>query len=156
MTKSKGGRPTDYDQEIALTICERICNGEGVREIARDEAMPAQSTIFLWLSKHEEFSELYTKAKQEQAELMADEIIEIADNGQNDWMEKNNTESPGYIVNGEAIARSRLRVDARKWIAARLLPQKYGDFSRTELTGKGGKDLIPDRIIRDDITGDKK
>ena len=60
---------------------------------------------------------------------MADEIMNIADDGTNDWIEQNGDEAArtAYKYNGEAVARSRLRVDARKWVAAKLLPKKYGE-----------------------------
>ena len=72
---------------------------------------------------------MYAKAREAQAEIMADELAAIADDGRNDWMERNDKEGAfgAFAVNGECVARSRLRVDTRKWIAAKLLPRKYGD-----------------------------
>ncbi len=60
---------------------------------------------------------------------MAEEIVEIADDGRNDWMEvmSKDGESIGWRLNGEAVQRSRLRVDARKWLMSKLLPKKYGE-----------------------------
>lgn len=122
------GRPSDYSAEIAAAICVRIMDGQSIREIARAEDMPAASTIFLWLSKHPEFSEQYARAKEAQADRLAEEILEISDDGTNDWMSRNGgDDNPSWSVNGEHIQRSRLRVDSRKWLMSKLAPKKYGD-----------------------------
>lgn len=100
--------------------------------------MPSIQSIYLWLFKHKEFSEKYIKAKEDQAETLADEIIEISDNGTNDWMANNDPDNPGYKQNGEAVNRSRLRVDARKWVASKLKPKRYGEKISQEISGPDG------------------
>lgn len=105
----KAGRPTKYTKTLAAKICARIAEGESVKSICRDDAMPVASTVFLWLGEHAEFSDQYAIAKEESAEFHADEIISIADDTTGD------------------VARDRLRVDARKWVASKLKPKKYGD-----------------------------
>lgn len=132
-----GGRPTDYCQETADAICERLADGESLRTICVDEAMPNRVTVYRWLFKHVEFSNQYAQAREYQAETMADEMTDIADDGSNDWMEKRDEDGVniGWRENGEAIRRSALRIDTRKWIAARLLPKKYGDKVQTDHTG---------------------
>ena len=131
MKKNKGGRPSKYNKEIASKICKRIMLGESMRSITKDEEMPNPDTVYLWLSTHEEFSEQYIKAKEDQADTLAEEILDIADNATNDWMATNDPDNPGYKQNGEAINRARLRVDARKWLASKLKAKKYGDKGLT-------------------------
>lgn len=128
-------RPSDYTEELALAICERIADGESLRSICLDDAMPAKSSVFKWLREHEAFSDHYARAREAQADSLADEMLDIADDGSNDWMERKDRQgkSIGWEENGEAIGRSRLRLDARKWIASKLKPKKYGD--RTTLAG---------------------
>lgn len=135
------GRPTDYTQETADIICERLADGESLRTICDDEDMPARSTVFRWLSLHKEFSDQYAHAKTVQAEVLADELISIADDGRNDWMERKNEdgENIGWRENGEALRRSVLRIDTRKWVAAKLLPKKYGE----KIAVGGSKDMDP-------------
>ena len=77
--KKKMGRPTIYSQDLVNTICTRLSLGESLRSICRDDDMPAQSLIYLWLNRHPDFLEQYTRAREEQAETHADEIVEIAD-----------------------------------------------------------------------------
>lgn len=129
------GRPSVYSDELADTICERIAMGESLRSICRDESTPAMSTVFKWLNENQVFSDQYARAREEQAETLADEIVDIADETHNDW----DVNDKGYeVVNSEAIARSRLRVEARKWVASKLKPKKYGEYTRNEITGKDG------------------
>lgn len=118
-------RPTIYTDELAHSICSRIASGESMRRICKDDDMPVMSTVMLWLidGKHSLLSEQYAKARQIQAETLADEIFDIADDGSNDWMKINRGDEEGYRVNGEAVARSRLRVDTRKWYLSKVLPR---------------------------------
>jgi hypothetical protein len=103
-----------YSQEIADEICIRLAGGESLRAICssdRDDFMPCQSTVFKWLVENQAFAEQYARAREAQAEGYADEIVRIAD-GESKESDHN---------------RDRLRVEARKWVAAKLLPKKYGD-----------------------------
>lgn len=75
-------------------------------------------------------------------EHYADEILEIADDGQNDWMERESKNGEVFEVeNHEVLNRSRLRVDARKWLMSKLAPKKYGDVQKLEHSGPGGEPL---------------
>lgn len=151
------GRPDSYTPEIGDKICQRIVEGESVRSICRDEDMPNASTVFRWLSVHKSFSEQYARAKEEGAEALAEEMFEIADDGHNDWMERNGKDDAGWVANGENLQRSRLRVDVRKWYLSKIKPKKYGDKIQTELTGSdGGPVQIShiERVIIDPHTKD--
>ncbi len=124
--KRKAGRPSLYTDQLAAKICRRLAEGESLRAICADKAMPAISTVMGWLfdGNHNGFSEQYARAREAQAEIRADEIVDIADDDTNDFT----ADKDGKLVaNSEHIQRSRLRVDARKWIAAKLLPKRYGD-----------------------------
>jgi hypothetical protein len=85
--------------------------------------MPTQSSVYLWLLQKPDFSEQYTRAREEQADTLADEILAIAD------------ETPDSVTDEKGISRTdsgwvtwqRNRVDARKWVASKLKPKKYGD-----------------------------
>ena len=123
------GRPTTYNQETASLICARMADGESLRSICRSDDMPALSSVFLWVSKHPEFSEQYKLAMASRADAMFEEMFDIADDGANDWMESQGKdgESIGWRVNGEHVQRSRLRLDIRKWALSKMMPKKYGD-----------------------------
>ncbi len=133
--KAKKGRPTLYTEALVANICRRLAEGESLRAVCRDPAKPAISTVMGWLfdGEHDEFTEQYARAREAQAEVRADEIVDIADDDTNDFM----ADKDGKLVaDHEHIQRSRLRVDARKWIAAKLLPKRYGD--KLQHTGEGG------------------
>lgn len=136
------GRPSDYTEELADKICERLVEGQSLRAICADETMPGVSTVCRWLGKHTEFREQYARAREAQADTLADEILDIADDAVNDWMERRRQDgSVDEVVNAEHIQRSRLRVDSRKWLAAKLQPKKYGDKS---LIGSDPDNPLPD------------
>lgn len=149
-----GGRPTDYSVELAATICARLVEGESLRSVCRDEAMPSLTAVFTWLAKHSEFADQYARAREEQAETLAAEIIDIADEEctmvrADKHNAKADTEDGlvEVVFDSTAVARNRLRVDARKWVAAKLKPKVYGEKIQQEHTGADGKDLIPSTIV---------
>jgi hypothetical protein len=124
------GRPSEFTQEIADAICEKIADGESLRSICLSEEMPGRSTVFRWLAENKTFQHQYARAREEQADALFDEILQIADDGLNDTY----TDDDGNVrTNQDVIARSRLRVDSRKWMAGKLRPKKYGE--RLELAG---------------------
>ncbi len=140
-----GGRPTTYNEKITSELCGRLSCGESLRTICKDEDMPVPSTVFLWMRKHPEFSKQYAQAKEESADALFEEILDIADNGTNDWMEIHDPDNPGYRLNKDSISRSRLRVDARKWAASKLKPKKYGDKIQQDHTSSDGT-MTPSEI----------
>ena len=122
------GRPTKYCDNVADEICERIVKGESLYSITSDAHMPSVATVYRWLQKHEDFRELYTRAREDQADTLADQIVAIAD--------QNPETIPVYDKDGQLvevkvdsalIAYQRNRIDARKWTAAKLKPRKYGE-----------------------------
>lgn len=128
------GRPSDYSPLLADEICSQLAEGVSLRSVCKAEGMPDKSTVFRWLRLYPEFRDQYTRAKEESADALVEEILDIADNGSNDWMADNDKDNPGYKTNGEAINRSRLRVDTRKWIASKMKPKKYGEKIEHEHT----------------------
>jgi hypothetical protein len=123
----KRGRPSDYGAEIADTICDRLARGESLRAICADEGMPDRATVSRWLARYEEFRDQYAFAREWQADCLVDRILEIARDSSGDWVEKVQPDGKVVlVVDHENIARSRLRINALKWIAARMAPRKYG------------------------------
>ena len=127
------GRPTIYSPELAAEICSAISEGKSLRTICQQDGMPARSSVFLWLSQHKEFSDQYARAREAQADTLADEILAIADDATGDYRTIAKDGAEVVAFNGENVQRSRLRVDARKWYAGKVAPKKYGD--KLELAG---------------------
>lgn len=126
------GRPTDYTPEIAESICEHIANGRSLVTYCKENDVH-YSTVMRWLSSNDAFRDNYARAREDQANFIAEEILRISDDGLNDTY---TDENGNVVVNQDVIARSRLRVDSRKWYASKLLPKKYGDKIQTEHSGE--------------------
>lgn len=147
------GRPSDYTPELASDICAQLAVGNSLRTVCSDESMPCLSTIFSWFRKYPEFLQQYEKAKEESADALAEEMLDIADDGTNDWQERQNKDGSTYIaLNPEHVQRSRLRVDTRKWIASKLKPKKYGDKTAVEHSGN----ISLDKLVTESLAKDEK
>ncbi len=132
-------RPTDYTDELAVNICAMIASGKSLVSICKQDNMPSTVTVYSWLQKNKEFLNIYTRAREDQADTLADEIIDISDEGLNDtYIDENGNKRTDQDV----IARSRLRVEARKWVAAKLKPKKYGDKINLAGAGEEGEHII--------------
>lgn len=125
------GRPSIFSQELADAIFAQIGEGRGLSDICRDEGMPGRVTVYRWLAEDEAFRRQYAVACEMRAEHMGDQILGIADDGEN-----------------EDTQRDRLRIDARKWLMAKLAPKKYGEKIVNEHSGPDGGD-IPVKVITD-------
>lgn len=139
--KKTGQNTTIYTEALADEICLKLMAGQSLRSICREMESPRFDTVLKWLAKGDHpFQAKYEHARRVQAEILVDDINEIADDGRNDYMERLDAEGNvvGWQVNGEHIQRSRLRVDSRKWGASKILKSKYGDSKTVEMTGKGG------------------
>lgn len=144
--KKRAGRPTDYNQAIADLICERVASSTiGLNRLcAMYDDMPAKMTINLWRTKYPEFSYHYAQAKLKQADLLAEECLEIADDCSKDTMQN----QEGFdVCNTEFIARSRLRIDTRKWLAAKLLPKQYGKAAEELPKEKEFSETLVEKLI---------
>lgn len=130
------GRPSLYQPELANRILAEIAAGRSLNAICREEWCPDKTTVLRWVATHNEFRNQYAQAREEQAEVWADEIVDIADDGTNDYVEQETKKGTIVLCDHENINRSRLRVDTRKWVLSKLLPKKYGE--RTAITDPDG------------------
>lgn len=149
------GRPSLYSPELADKICELIADGKSLRTICQADDMPNRGTVFRWLALSEAgdkiFSNQYACARQTQADVLFEEILEIAD--EEVTMVKRSKHQPGaedddaeveVCFDPTAVQRNRLRVDSRKWMAGKLRPKVYGD----KLALGGADDLPPIAVSR--------
>lgn len=112
-----------------------------LREVCREPEMPPESTVRLWAQNDVQgFAAQYARAREVGYLQMADEVLEIADDGTNDWVERRRKDGSTFMaVDDEHISRSRLRFDARRWLLSKALPKIYGD--KVALTGEDGGPL---------------
>jgi hypothetical protein len=120
-----------YPPETRDTILERIASGESLSAICRDDNMPGMSVVFTWLKADKDFSDKYARAREAQADVLFDKILEIADDPKED------------------PRRSKLRIDARMWAASKLKPKVYGD--KIEQTHEVGESF--GKIVREIVRG---
>jgi hypothetical protein len=125
------GRPTRYTKKLGDEICAQIAEGKSLRTVCASEKMPDKATVFRWLRlpSMKDFCDQYARACEARADAFAEDLLDIADDASNDYMEvmDKDGEVIGYKVNGEAVLRSKLRSDNRKWLMARMQPKKYGE-----------------------------
>lgn len=122
-----GGRPSLYSKVMAEAICEQIALGRSVIQICADPDFPSESTIYKWLNDFSEFSEQYAHARELQAEHYAAEIVALADTPVEARKVVIKPDGSEEITIGDSVERSKLQIEARKWIAMKLLPKKYGE-----------------------------
>jgi hypothetical protein len=141
------GRPSSYSPELAQSICDRLAEGESLRAICSQKEMPSKATILRWVRDKEEFRAQYAIAREIGDELLAEELLEIADDGSNDYMTITKGDATYNVENKEVTNRSRMRIDARKWLLSKRLPKKYGE--KLDITS-GGEKLPPQYYILPD------
>lgn len=113
-------------QAIKARVCLEIAEGKSLRSICEADDMPAAETIRAWLIEDGSFSVQYARAREEQADFYADQIIDIADEAKDANL-------------------ARLQIDARKWKASKLQPKKYGD--KIDLNHSGSIEHLTDEQL---------
>lgn len=116
------------DSPLRAQLLEELMKGATLRTVCQKiDGLPYPSYVLQRTLKDPDFAEQYTQARLVGYMGMADDILEIADNGSNDWMADNDPENPGYVHNGEHTRRSHMRIEARKWMLSKMLPKVFGD-----------------------------
>jgi hypothetical protein len=134
--------PVRFSQALADRICADLASGMTLREVCRQEAMPDPSAVIQW--KNDDrcgFAQQYARAREAGYEIMADDLVEIADDGTNDYMQRETERGVEVLVDHDHVTRSRLRLDTRKWLLSKALPKIYGD--KVQHTGANDAPLFP-------------
>jgi hypothetical protein len=111
------GRPTNYSEELAAQVCNRLSAGEPLTKICSDEDMPGRSTVCAWRHAHPEFQANYARAREDAGDVWAERALQAA-----------------LSATPETAQAARVRFDALRWYASKLAPKVYGD--RLEHVGK--------------------
>ncbi len=137
------GRPTIFSDELATEICTQLAEGNSLRSICEKPEMPNIGTVLRWVldGKHEEFSKQYEMARDIQADVWADEIIHISNTPQKGVKTKTTSDGKVETQEGDMTEHRKLQIDARKWIAARLKPKKYGDKIESTHVGDANRPI---------------
>lgn len=119
-------RPSSYTPEMADLICADLALGMSLRSICRCDDRPDMTTVMRWLREREEFRQQYARAKEEAADGLVEEMLEIADTPV-EGVRTKHTADGVEETREDMLGHRRLQVDTRKWIASKLKPKKYGD-----------------------------
>lgn len=126
-----------FDQSIADKVLDGLSQGKSLRAVCKADGMPHASTILNWCEDCPEFGQQYARVRARSYQLLAEEILEISDESSADsYVDDNGNER----TNSEVVARSKLRVDSRKWMLSKMLPKVYGD--KLELAGDKDNPLL--------------
>lgn len=106
-----------FNEVIAL-----ICDGFSLRKACKELSYHRRDFDKL-VKSDPELNDQYTRAREERADKIFEEILEIADDSSGD---KKYTEN-GEVLDSEYVARSRIKIDARKWMLGKMQPKTYGD-----------------------------
>lgn len=132
------GRTSTFNAEIAAEICNRIAEGEPLRQICRDAHMPAWRTVYDWMATDEDFSAHIARARQLGFDAIAEEALEISDTPLEGVEIEESDKDGTKVKRGDMLGHRKLQVETRLKLLAKWFPQKYGDQSRVELTGANG------------------
>lgn len=121
------GIKSHYTVEKANIICQRIASGESLRSICKEESMPCEGAVFNWLMENPEFDLAYARARETQAEVMAQEIKEIADSCREGIKKTVKSDGTIEMVYSDMTERAKIQIAARQWLAERLKPKRFGN-----------------------------
>ena len=108
MKKPDNETQEEYRQRIMDVICGCLAQGKPLVQILTADGMPCYATIMNWIATDDALLNNYMRAREASADYLADEIVHISD-----------TELDPQVA--------RVRIDARKWVAAKMKPKKYGE-----------------------------
>lgn len=116
-------------------IIEKIEYGLSLRKSLKDEGVSSR-TFFEWIKDNDIRQKQYAHACEERSEKIFEEMIDIADDGTNDYMTIEKGDMLYNVEDKEVVNRSRLRIDTRKWMLSKMMPKKYGDKLDVTTNGK--------------------
>jgi hypothetical protein len=135
-----GGRAI-YRSDIGDIVCAELGKGRSLRAICRDEGMPSFSAVIMWAKDNENFASQYARARAIQADVLAEEIVDIADEDPK-LLFAEREDASIVTIDSAAVNHQRLRIDARKWFASKVAPKKYSDKLDVEHTGDISVNLV--------------
>jgi hypothetical protein len=127
-----------FSQELADRLCQELSEGKSLRAVCAQDGMPVPATVLNWTEKHPEFGEQYARARELGYQLLADEIVDIADTPVIGVETKIKQDGTRETTEGDMLGHRRLQVDTRKWMLSKMLPKIYGDKLTNEHTGANG------------------
>lgn len=155
------GRPTKFTKKVTDEVIKRLGLGEGLIRICRDDHMPHRQTVLNWKNAGAEkgasaalkgFFDRYNAARIDGLDYFRDEMLDIADDGSNDYITKEVNGKEIEVFDQEHATRSKLRVSTRQWLMSKLAPSKYGEritqHQTTEESPESTESLTDAELLR--------
>ena len=126
-----------YSPELAAEICRLMSEGKSLRQVCELPGMPTRQSVLRWVEGNASFREQYQRAREALYDFLADEVIRLADDDSGDYFIENRNGESVYVTNHAAVQRSKLRVEARKWLLSKVAAKKYGDRPQDDAAPQG-------------------
>lgn len=123
---------TNYTQELGDEICFELSQGKSLVRVCRELGAEYRH-VFKWIAENPEFKDNYARARESQADYLADDVLDVADN-------------PDIAPDDK-----RVRIDARKWVAGKMRPKKYGERQSIDLNADINLSTLTDEQLASGI-----
>ena len=126
-----------YDEELAVELCDRIAQGEGLEEICRDPRFPSERSIRRWMADQPTFRLAYSRAREAQMDKWSDDVIKISDEMTASTIVRTDKEGREIevVTDPTAVQAAKLRIDTRLRLMSKLAPKTYGDKVDVNVSG---------------------
>ncbi len=158
-------KPTKFTVELGIQVLERLRDGDSITSICNSSMeMPTVATFWHWtngdLGAPEGFKKEYEAARRAQASTMAAQTLDIAESLDENARRNAELEAEAVVSSGgderdirRAMFRSKKRsveaakeqIKARRWMAGRMHPQRWGDRMQVD-------HATPDGAVKIDLT----
>jgi len=139
-----------YDErkdEIIDEIVAGLSDGVSLRELCRRDGMPSWRTVYDWMNADAAFASRIAHARDVGYDAIAEDILDIADDGTNDWVERKMKDgSVKETLDAEHVQRSKLRIETRLKLLAKWNPKKYGEKQTVDVGNKDGETFKADSV----------
>ncbi len=126
-----------YDEAIGIAICQRLIEGQTIKEICKDPDLPSERTVYRWLAAERTFWQLYARAREAQMDKWSDDVVEIADEIAAATVTRVDRDGKEIevVTDPTAVQAAKLRIDTRKFLMSKLAATTYGDKVDVNLSG---------------------
>ena len=133
---------TKKTPEVIERLLGGIADGKTLRALCREDGMPNWRTVYDWIEADADLAARFERAREIGFDAIAEDVFDIADDGTNDWVERERKDgTPDIVLNSEHVQRSKLRIETRMKLLAKWHPKKYGDKQDVNIGNKEGETL---------------
>jgi hypothetical protein len=141
-----------FSEPLAIEICERVSSGELLINICIDEHLPTVRRVTQWLRENQDFALLYRDSINDRLTIFEEEVIKIADDASRDFRDVVRNGRAVRVLDGDAIARAKLRVEVRLKHLKAYKPSIWGETSTLNVRSSDPNDI--DNMTQEEM--DKK